>query len=663
MSSSRRETETGTDLHSGSPRPSHSRRFSPAVNQARRALDLVQARNTPIHRLPVEILSRVFLLGYTETIDLARPFKRRPLEADTNFEVLVSHVCSHWRRVAFTVHALWTNIRLRKPAHLHRATEFVKRSLNAPLDILVDSVAAKEHVPGRTIGIEEFDKAFLIAMDQSTRWRSLIVKVCDVPCKERARANLRDCKPIPNLEFLQLWHVQDWERAQDMFVATAKPPIPILSDYVPNLLYLSLVGVNLAWSVTSYIAGLKYLELALHSEGCRPSPREFENMLRQCPDLERLRLHYSGPRLLEPLPEDIVHLNNLTELAFTDMDVDVLCYVMRIVKMPNVKLLELELPEQDFTPFLERLGQEQEPSFPRLERLRVVALECDEKAWNNWLPTIPALTYLEVDFRRVSLNLFDALVTPIPIPTAPVSVEDSTASVEAAPARLDGEPASSASSSTVTVVAIPPAGVTSTSSPHTPISAIAVSSNLPAPPPNNTNHSAGKDKTPDKVKPVFYPVRLPHLDSFKVAGLPSTSLSRFVEFRKKAGFKVPRLIVHIKSMDEETDKLQDEIPLEYYGVSDPEDEDECDDDEDEEDDDEMVEYENDEEEPEESGVTAQTVAPDLQGAGIGAPTTAVDIQDEVEVEYSDDGIGDEEEGDIDDVVGYETVTSEFATMV
>ena len=264
--------------------------------QARRP----QPPDSRAYALPVELLAHVFLLGYDNGIDPHRPFKRRELEPDNNWEVVVSHVCNHWRNIALSIPQLWTNIRLRKLNHLERGRLYVERSRKAPLDILVDTVAADEYAeaePGSLLGIKEFDAAFKVAIEHTERWRSLIVKVCDLPCKGRARANLRDCPPIPKLQTLQLWHVQEWEDTNNMLNATVVPPIPILNDYVPDLLNASLVGVNLAYDKTSYLKGLRQLELALHSHNCRPTSEEFESILRDCPDLERLSLHYSGPQV------------------------------------------------------------------------------------------------------------------------------------------------------------------------------------------------------------------------------------------------------------------------------------------------------------------------------------------------------------------------------
>ncbi|KAI0036547.1 hypothetical protein K488DRAFT_41003, partial [Vararia minispora EC-137] len=453
--------------------------------------------------LPTELLSYIFLLGFDNGIDPARPFKRRELESELNFEVRVSHVSRLWRSVALRTPALWTGIRLRKPAHLDRAVQFVVRSRNQPLDILLDTVAEADYEPGHRLGINEFDAGFRAAIDHTRRWRSLIVKVCDLPCKERARANLRDCPPIPRLETLQLWHVQDWSDAANMIQATRKPPIPILSDHVPSLLNASLVGVNLAYNQTHYLAGLRQLELALHAEFCRPTSAEFDSILRACPHLHRLSLHYSGPRVdpdADPADAPAIRLERLSELALTNMDVDVVAHVVRRLAMPNLRALELELPALqeglDFSPVLDLLlADPANPAFPRLETLLVADLACEPTAWAHLLASVPALRHLQVDFTTVGDAFFAPLLhhhhhhVHLPAPTSP-----------------------------------------------------------DAPTPRNA-------------------ILLPVLEVLKVSGLPSARLRELAEFRREAGCGVPHFCVHLRSVDEDTDRLQDDgFDVSYFGI-------------------------------------------------------------------------------------------------
>ncbi|KZV70222.1 hypothetical protein PENSPDRAFT_651744 [Peniophora sp. CONT] len=523
-------------------------------------------QRSQVDALPVELLAHIFLLGYDNGIDSRRPFKRREIEPESNWEVIVSHVCRHWRNIALDTPQLWTNIRLRKLNHLERGAEYVRRSRKASLDILVDTVDPQEYAeaePGSLLGIKEFDDAFKVAIEHTERWRSLILKVCDLPCKGRARANLRDCPPIPNLQTLQLWHVQQWEDTNNMLNATVVPPIPILGDYVPSLLNASLVGVNLAYDKTSYLKGLRHLELALHSHNCRPTSEEFESILRDCPDLERLSLHYSGPQVDHTHHGAQVRLERLRELSLVNMDLEVLQHVVRRVAMPNLVSLELDLPEMpdagglDFTPVVEYLAMLTAPAFPLLEHLAINALACSLPSWTSWLPVLPRLRTLELDFSegRLPHTFFDPLCAPAHgVPTHPAPAAASPGS----PAPLSpGSGSPPRSPSPTSPVGISSAGTSP------------IVSSVPGP-----------------------QVLLPHLEELKTKGLESSHLMRFAAFRRSADVRVPKFLVHIKSVDPDTDALERDHEVKYFGLEDVVDEDE----------DEEEEYSEDEgEEGEESG--------------------------------------------------------------
>ncbi|KAA1469951.1 hypothetical protein DENSPDRAFT_879340 [Dentipellis sp. KUC8613] len=486
-------------------------------------MEVVQKKTAPIQTLPVELLSRVFLLGYSDGVDPARPFKRKTIEG-LNFEVIVSHVCRHWRAVAVKTPGLWTSLRMRKPSHLDRGREFVKRSRYCLLDVMIDFVARKDHIPGRTLCFDHFHEAFDIAEGHAMRWRSFLLRLCDLDCKAGARARLHGCAPVPMLQSLQLWHLEDWGTSQNLFVATAKPPVQILNNDVPSLKNLSLVGVNLAWSQEHFLVDLEQIEFALHSEGVRPSVKEWEELLRASPNLWRLSLHYSGPRVEGPWTTSPIPLAHLSVLSLTDMDPTLLCSVMQHLAMPALRTLEMELPEQDFTAFVDLISDAQAPYFPVLEDLHISALDCSVESWGKFLRTIPKLSYLEADFRRIENDFFDQLFTKVTRSDEP---EASTSAAE------QSNPAT-----------------------HTSL------------------NSATEPSNP------FYDVLLPRLRVLKVAGLSAQNLLAFVTFRKTAGYPVPRLVVHDKMGIDDMNALQEaRVDVEYYQYSDDDDDEEGDEEE------------------------------------------------------------------------------------
>jgi hypothetical protein len=112
--------------------------------------------DVPVHTLPVELLTRIFILGagydyvYAESPFLLRPDEDLCPLSTSDFQLLVSHVCRHWRQVALRISCLWTSLHFREPAHIRRAQAFLARCSSAPhlLDILVDTVSLEDHIPG-----------------------------------------------------------------------------------------------------------------------------------------------------------------------------------------------------------------------------------------------------------------------------------------------------------------------------------------------------------------------------------------------------------------------------------------------------------------------------------------------------------------------------------
>ncbi|KAG6899794.1 hypothetical protein C0993_006918 [Termitomyces sp. T159_Od127] len=329
---------------------------------------MLRRRSASVYSLPVELLTRVFVLGagydypYAGTPFLLKPDQDYYAVPSSHFQLLVSQVCHHWRQVALRTASLWSMLHFREPAHIARAQEYIARCSSSPhlFDILVDTVADGDHIPGVTLCREELQQIFKLICPQVKRWRAFHLKICDHECKATARQHLSTCGPAPNLETLQLYHFEDYLTSQNLYLATYRPPVMVFSNDLPRLKNVSLIGVNLPWAHSPYLAHLHTIELALHPENIRPPYEYWDNMLRNSPDLQTLSLHYSGPRvangdtkLVWPAEREQITIQSLENLSLTDLDPDYLVRLMGRLVLPGLKRLSLDLPDQDFTPFLE----------------------------------------------------------------------------------------------------------------------------------------------------------------------------------------------------------------------------------------------------------------------------------------------------------------------
>ncbi|KAI0087063.1 hypothetical protein BDY19DRAFT_894061, partial [Irpex rosettiformis] len=381
---------------------------------------------SPIFTLPVELLSRVFALGMPEG-----EYPDFPPSDEVPFELLVSHTCRHWRNVALRTHQLWTIIHFRLVSHIERASIYLTRSHNHLVDILVDTCAAEEHVPGVTLFRQEFLPIFNTVTPYIHRWRSLTLKVRDRECKIGARSVLSTCGGAPYLEYLQLWHIENWDSAERLFTQIGPPPVVVFNKSLPRLKHIVLIGVNVPWNQSPFLEDLSTVEFALHSEDVRIPYDIWANMLATSPNLYKLSLHYSGPRsATDGWPTDVVKLPGLRELVLTDLDCSYILQLMERITMPGVTKLRLELHDrdQDFSQLLEYFaappvpaaadttesGEPEQPevrgpAFPVLETLVVAALDCSKENFAAFLKATPSIRHLELSGGKMSDGLFQQL--------------------------------------------------------------------------------------------------------------------------------------------------------------------------------------------------------------------------------------------------------------
>ncbi|KIY45198.1 hypothetical protein FISHEDRAFT_49882, partial [Fistulina hepatica ATCC 64428] len=319
-----------------------------------------------IAHLPVEILSRIFLLGafydypYSDSPFLLKPDTDYYQTPSSQFQCAVSRVCARWREIAVATPSLWTFIFLRMPCHIDRAKIFMKRALRVTtttIDILIDAVDQRQHVQGLTIGPPEIEIVLSTVCKHAARWRSFHLKVRDRHCKLAARKFLSTCGPAPFLETLQLYHFEDYTSPSQLHEATYKPPVTVFDNSIPNLRNVGLIGVNLPWENAPYLRSgrLTNLELALHPNNIRPTHDFWNGILRASSrSLVRLSLRYSGPKV-DGAWSDAQHpivLDALRELCLSDLEPEYSCMIMERLQCPHLMSLRLNLPEQDFAPLL-----------------------------------------------------------------------------------------------------------------------------------------------------------------------------------------------------------------------------------------------------------------------------------------------------------------------
>lgn len=130
----------------------------------------------------------------------------------------------------------------------------------------------------------------------------------------------------------------------------------------PRLRSLRLTGVHAHWSSLPYLlqetsteldTGLRTLELAHHAENVRPTLAEFRLLLSACPELKRLAIEGSGPRVPEDADSNGEYISLLHQypISLPELEEIVIgyrsaeqdgCRILRQLDAPNVKTIILE---------------------------------------------------------------------------------------------------------------------------------------------------------------------------------------------------------------------------------------------------------------------------------------------------------------------------------
>ena len=534
-----------------------------------------------IHALPIEILSRIFILGQPEG-----EYPEFPPIGPPPFEILVSHVCQHWRQVALRTPHLWSTVHMRTVPHVERAKQYLRRSGLLPLDIMVDTCDQEEHIKDFLLFRDEFMPVFSILTPYIDRWRSIQIKVRDRQCKLGARQVLSTCGPARNLEFLQLWHVETWETVDRLFTQIGPPPVVVFDKSLPALKHIKLIGVNLPWVHSPFLEDLTSVDFGLHADDVRIPYNLWERMMATSPHLERLSLHYSGPRWGDGhWPNTCIKLLELQELNLEEMPTAITLALFARLHTPNISTLRLTLPSLDDgedssalldfctnpPPLLPLIPEDEEevkgkgkgkakekeskregPIFRTLDTLHIGALECSAQSFGAFLAKHSTVRHLTLECGRMSSDLFDELMALHSTSSKPAPASGSSSSS----ARQSAEPEHPAAHSPESERrgergSAHGSREGSAESSDAGSSVRSASTALTTP---NVEY-AQLPSTTASSSAVPQQVVLPLLESLKISGIPSETLCAFIRFRREHGCPVQRWRVSESMKSAELEEL------------------------------------------------------------------------------------------------------------
>ncbi|KAG7095033.1 hypothetical protein E1B28_005824 [Marasmius oreades] len=301
----------------------------------------------PIQRLPVELLSYIFVLGThsppSHPASLETPQEAPLFDVDSVKTPLVfTAVNRHWRTVALNTPALWTSLcitvgSLESTAdteassslvlNTSHVTSYLSLSRNYPLDILIDARDmdwdfCEPEIPNLCDSLDytpPFSSQTMLAvisllLPHLPRWRSIDILTDTWAPMYVALNTLNESLTTRGallLESLTLMRCNDFISHSSHFQPRhmrhplfLKPRVTSvvcsLIPRLPRLRNLTLRGVHVCWSSlpsllrTGSSSSLSSLELSSHCLDVRPSLAEFRTILSSCPMLRKLAVNGSG---------------------------------------------------------------------------------------------------------------------------------------------------------------------------------------------------------------------------------------------------------------------------------------------------------------------------------------------------------------------------------
>ncbi|KAK7048207.1 F-box domain-containing protein [Favolaschia claudopus] len=292
--------------------------------QERVYLAALQYSIAPIRSLPVELLAEIFSWTVFEPNTWSPVYERGHFQQT----LYISHVCSHWRKVAQTTPRLWTGpveisnrrpTKMSIPVYAQELQKWLERSapLSIPISFATDSESTATWEDVRPV-LEE-------ALKISVRWHS-----CDMYFDSFREVLLQDLSEYP-MDTLETLFIEGDDDSPGPVI-----PVTLAFGATPRLRRLNMgTGVNVEISWTQ----LTRLDL-------RPeSPKDALDILSYCPNLVDVTIVAVAWRQVPEARLDIV-LNRLRELHLTFFESPLFMPFLQCLFAPRLKHLTLHLNDE-----------------------------------------------------------------------------------------------------------------------------------------------------------------------------------------------------------------------------------------------------------------------------------------------------------------------------
>lgn len=299
--------------------------------------------------------------------DFAAPFE---------FQLAVSHVSQHWRRVVTSIPSLWAVLAFATPPPYSHEQLWLSRAQDYPLTIEIDADAIEEQVkltvPDQHILDKRSSDEQYLPFDEKVAKRTLdaLANILHIVLPHVARWRVfsftasvgayvhlllktlasEKCGPAPLLEAFNIFDYRDIDDDEDpdaddadlnALVATLSHPL--FDGHAPALRRTALWGVPIPWNTNTHLLSgpnLRSLMLAYHLPASAPAARPtyalFTSLLAASPNLVSLSLASSGP-----LPPFVTRDAWGNDNVWPDLDDDLSPDSAGAIPLPSVRILSL----------------------------------------------------------------------------------------------------------------------------------------------------------------------------------------------------------------------------------------------------------------------------------------------------------------------------------
>ncbi|KIY44781.1 hypothetical protein FISHEDRAFT_77190 [Fistulina hepatica ATCC 64428] len=205
--------------------------------------------NRPVHTLAVELLVYIFMFGTAQ---------------DVMFPVVISHVCSEWRRIALQTPTLWQRIALTNSHCMWR--ERIRRARSCGLNVeLHSSVCFGGHTVRLRTDIHSVQWRMHLVTSYVRHWRSLSIHFARYQPLLWNAALSALCLPHESVAANELRELHLVYRDND-----DSKEFMLFAGHAPQLCRATIDGIRLTW-LSSLFGNLVYLDYRHHGFSCGPN--------------------------------------------------------------------------------------------------------------------------------------------------------------------------------------------------------------------------------------------------------------------------------------------------------------------------------------------------------------------------------------------------------